>query len=82
MKKELISTGLLKFDENPANFRAWTAAFRSATEDLELTAAQELTLLMKWLGEKSSKIAAPLWVIHITAPQIGLRVVLEALEKK
>ena len=82
MKKELISTGLLKFDDNPANFRAWKAAFRSATEDLQLTAAQELNLLMKWLGEISSKIAAPLRAIHIDSPQIGLRVVWEALEKK
>ena len=82
MKKELISTGLLKFDDNPANFRAWKAAFKSATEDLELTAAQELNLVMKWLGENSSKIAAPLRAIHIDTPHIGLRVVWEALEKK
>ncbi len=59
MKKELISTGLLKFDDNPANFRAWKASFKAATEDLELTAAQELNLVMKWLGEKSLKIVGP-----------------------
>ena len=82
MKKELISTGLLKFDDNPVTFRAWKAAFMSTTEDLELTTAQELNLVMKWLGEKSSKIATPLRAIHIDTPQIGLRVVWEALEKK
>eukprot|EP00794_Sanderia_malayensis_P003872 gene3872-4415_t len=82
MKKELISTGFLKFDENPANFRAWKASFKLATEDLELTAAQELNLVMKWLGEKSSKIVAPLRAINIENPQVGLQMVWETLEKK
>eukprot|EP00794_Sanderia_malayensis_P004930 gene4930-5577_t len=82
MKKELISTGFLKFDDNPANFRAWKASFKLATEDLELTAAQELNLVMKWLGEKSSKIVAPLRAINIENPQVGLQMVWETLEKK
>ena len=82
MKKELISTGLLKFDDNPANFRAWKASFKVATEDLELTAAQELNLVMKWLGEKSLKIAAPLRAIYVDNPHVGLYKVWETLEKK
>ena len=82
MKRELISTCLLKFDDNPANFRAWKASFKSATEDLELTAAQELNLVMKWLGEKSSRTIAPLRAVNIENPQIGLQMVWETLEKR
>eukprot|EP00794_Sanderia_malayensis_P003911 gene3911-4452_t len=82
MKKELISTELLKFDDNPANFRAWKASFKAATEDLELTEAQELNLVMKWLGEKSLKIVNPVRAINIENPQLGLKRVWETLEKR
>eukprot|EP00794_Sanderia_malayensis_P004326 gene4326-4899_t len=82
MKKELISTGLLKFDDNPANFRAWKASFKAATEDLELTEAQEINLVVKWLGEKSLKIVNPVCTINIENPQLGLKRVWETLEKR
>eukprot|EP00795_Rhopilema_esculentum_P000878 gene878-10629_t len=82
MKRELISTPLLKFDENLANFRAWKTFFKSTTEDLELTVAEELNLVIKWLAEKSSRTVAPLRTINIESPQVGLQMVWDALEKR
>lgn len=42
-----ISTGLLQFDDCPENYRAWKASFLTATNDLNLTAKEEMDLLSK-----------------------------------
>lgn len=48
IRREMISSGLLRFDNRPENYWAWKASFCSATEDLNLTAREELDLLCKW----------------------------------
>lgn len=48
--RELITTGLTKFDDQPESFRAWQSSFFNATQGLDLTAGEELDLLVKWLG--------------------------------
>lgn len=45
--RELVTTGLTKFDDNPESFRAWEFSFVNAMQDLQLSANEELDLLVK-----------------------------------
>ena len=54
-RREIITTGLTKFDDQPESFRAWQSSFFNATQDLDLSASEELDLLVKRLGRESSE---------------------------
>ena len=51
-RRELVTTGLTKFDDTPENFRAWQSSFLNATQGLGITYSEELDLLVKWLGKE------------------------------
>lgn len=71
-RRELVTTGLTKFDDQPESYRAWESSFLNATQDLELTASEELDLLVKWLGKESSEHVKRIRAVHITNPQAAL----------
>lgn len=71
-RRELVTTGLTKFDDQPESFRAWESSFLNATQDLELTASEELDLLVKWLGNESSEHVKRIRAVHIANPQAAL----------
>ncbi|KAI4900717.1 hypothetical protein NFI96_009187 [Prochilodus magdalenae] len=80
IRRELVSSGLLKFDDKPENYWAWKASFHSSTEDLMLSAREELDLLCKWLGPSSSEQARRIRAVHIHNPPSGLRMLWQRLE--
>ena len=80
MRRELVSSGLLKFDDRPENYWAWKASFLSSTDDLKLSAREELDLLCKWLGPSSSEQAKRIRAVHIHNPPSGLRMLWQRLE--
>ena len=47
MRREMVSSGLLQFDDRPDHFWSWKASFLSATQDLNLTSREELDLLSR-----------------------------------
>jgi hypothetical protein len=47
IRREMVSSGLLKFDDHPKNYRAWKSSFLSNNQYLNLTAREELDLLSK-----------------------------------
>ncbi|KAL1480961.1 hypothetical protein MTO96_050595 [Rhipicephalus appendiculatus] len=51
---DLASTGLTKFDDRPENLRAWKSSCKVVIRDVDLSAQEELDLLIKWLGPESS----------------------------
>lgn len=63
------------------NYWAWKSAFSSTIEGLDLTAAEELDLLVKWLGKESSEHARRIKSVHIKHPAAGLRMTWERLEQ-
>ncbi len=71
-RRELVTTGLTKFDDNPENFRAWESSFINATQDLQLSASEELDLLVKWLGKESSDNVRRIRAVYVTNPQAAL----------
>ncbi|KAJ8257165.1 hypothetical protein COCON_G00193170 [Conger conger] len=80
MRRELVSSGLLKFEDKPENYWAWKASFISSTDDLKLSAREELDLLCKWLGPSSSEQAKRIRAVHIQNPPAGLRMLWQRLE--
>ncbi|KAL1007525.1 hypothetical protein UPYG_G00087930, partial [Umbra pygmaea] len=81
IRKEMVSAGLLRFDDKPENYWAWKASFLSATKDLCLTAREELDLLTKWLGAGSSEQAKRIRAVHIGNPAAGVAMVWQRLEE-
>lgn len=71
-RRELITTGLFKFDDTPENFRAWQSSFLNATEDVGLTYSEELDLLVKWLGKESSDHVKRIRAVYTTDPKAAL----------
>ena len=80
MRRELVSSGLLKFEDKPENYWAWKASFNSSTDNLKLSPREELELLCKWLGPSSSEQAKRIRAVHIHNPPSGLRMLWQRLE--
>lgn len=68
-RRELVTTGLTKFDDSPENFRAWEFSFCNATQDLQLLASEELDVLVKWLGKELSDNVKRICAVYVTNPQ-------------
>lgn len=81
IRKEMVSSGLLKFDDKPENYWSWKASFISATKDLDLTAREELDLMTKWLGPRSSEQAKQIRSVHVLNPEAGVNMVWQRLEE-
>ncbi|XP_049341522.1 uncharacterized protein LOC125806060 [Astyanax mexicanus] len=80
MRREIVSSGLLQFDDRPEHYRSWKASFLSATQDLNLSSREELDLLVKWLGTDSAEQARRLRSVHVLDPAAGLRMVWQRME--
>lgn len=81
MRREMVSSGLLAFDDCPENYWAWKASFLAATRDLNLSEQEELNLLVKWLGPELSAQAKRIRSVHVNNPQAGVLMVWERLEE-
>ncbi|XP_061170566.1 uncharacterized protein LOC133179906 [Saccostrea echinata] len=54
LKKDLVLTRLSKFDDRPENYLAWKHSFKSVMKELDISASEELDLLVKFLGPSST----------------------------
>lgn len=72
-RTQLVSAGLTYFDDKPINYWAWKSSFQGAISGLGLSAAEELDLLIKYLGRESSEHAWRLKAVHIRNPSAALR---------
>lgn len=80
-RRELVSTGLLKFNDKPQNYRAWKRSFQSAIRGLHLTSSEEMDLLLKWLGKDSAEHVERIRAIHINRPDAGLTMIWNRLDQ-
>jgi len=81
IRREMVSAGLLQFDDKPENYWAWKASFLSSTKDLNLSAREELDLLTKWLGAESAEQAKRIRAVHVLNPAAGAVMVWQRLEE-
>ncbi|XP_056394792.1 uncharacterized protein LOC130290758 [Hyla sarda] len=81
VSRELINTSLSKFDERAESYRAWKATFKAAIANLNLTAEQELDLLIKWLGPGSTNRIKSLRTVYVGQAEAGLAAAWQRLER-
>lgn len=72
VRREMVRSGLLKFDDRLENYWAWKTSFQAVARDLNLTAREELDLLTKWLGPESSLQAMRIRSVHVHNPTAGV----------
>ncbi|XP_037120624.1 uncharacterized protein LOC119130796 [Syngnathus acus] len=80
-RRELLSTGLLQFDDHPENYWAWKASFQNTIKDLHATAQEELDLMTKWLGVESGQQAKRIRSVYVFNPIAALSLVWQRLEE-
>ncbi|XP_017275504.2 uncharacterized protein LOC108249317 [Kryptolebias marmoratus] len=80
-RREIVSTGLLQFNDKPQNFRAWKRSFENTIRGLDLTASEEMDLMLKWLGKESAEQVEQIRAIHINNPVNGLNMMWNRLEQ-
>ncbi|KAM9313231.1 LOW QUALITY PROTEIN: uncharacterized protein PAF06_011210 [Gastrophryne carolinensis] len=81
VSRELISTSLSKFDDCAESYRAWKATFKAAIANLNLTAEQELDLMIKWLGPGSTNRIKSLRTVYVGQAEAGLAAAWQRLER-
>lgn len=80
-RRELVTTGLTKFDDTPENIRAWRSSFLNATQGLGISYSEELDLLVKWLGKESSEHVKRIRAVHVTNPEAALQLSWDRLQE-
>lgn len=80
VRREIVSSGLLKFDDRPENYWAWKTSFQAVARELNLIAREELDLLTKWLGPESSLQALRIRSVHVHNPTAGVNMIWQRLE--
>ncbi|KAM4034482.1 uncharacterized protein ACNLHF_021117 [Anomaloglossus baeobatrachus] len=81
VSRELINTSLTKFDDRAESYRAWKATFKAAIANLNLTAEQELDLMIKWLGPGSTNRIKSLRTVYVGQAEAGLAAAWQRLER-
>ncbi|XP_049322874.1 uncharacterized protein LOC125782565 [Astyanax mexicanus] len=80
-RREIVTTGLLQFDDRPENYRAWRASFVNTVGELSVTEKEELDLLVKWLGRQSAEQVKRIRAVHVNNPKKGLQMAWERLNQ-
>ncbi|XP_070206193.1 uncharacterized protein [Littorina saxatilis] len=82
MKRDLLTHRLTPFDERPESFHVWKDCFTSIMLDLDVSPAEELDLLAKYLGPESKRYAQSLRSANIGNPQRGLQLLWKRLDER
>lgn len=80
-RREIVATGFLQFNDKPQNYRAWKRSFNNVIRGLDLTASEEMDLMLKWLGKESAEHVEQIRAIHINNPVAGLEMIWDRLEQ-
>lgn len=78
---ELVTTGLLQFNDKPQIYRAWRRSFQNATGGLDLAASEEMDLLCKCLGKESAEHVEQIRAMHINHPEAELEMIWDRLDQ-
>eukprot|EP00079_Xenopus_tropicalis_P026855 XP_012820877.1 PREDICTED: uncharacterized protein LOC101730439 [Xenopus tropicalis] len=81
-RREMITSGLVQFDEKPENYRAWKVSFKNAIEDLHLSYKEETDLLVKWLGPESSRQVKGIRAVYVNDSCKGLQMSWQRLNEE
>ncbi|XP_060761029.1 uncharacterized protein LOC132870982 [Neoarius graeffei] len=80
-RSQLVSSGLTRFDDKPGNYLSWKSSFLNTIDSLDLTAGEEMDLLIRWLGPESAAHARRIRSVNVRDQAAGLWLVWERLEE-
>ncbi|XP_072898117.1 uncharacterized protein [Hemitrygon akajei] len=80
-RRDLVTSGLYRFDDKPENYRAWYSTFTNAIDGFQLRATQELDLMAKWLGKESCEQVRRMRSVYINKPELALKKAWERLQE-
>ncbi|XP_061891197.1 uncharacterized protein LOC133641474 isoform X1 [Entelurus aequoreus] len=78
--RELVTTSLIKFSDQPCSYRAWKQSFVNSVRGLNITSSEEMDLLVTWLGKESAEHAKRIRAVHVNSPDKGLKRIWDRLE--
>ena len=82
LRKDLVLSRFTNFNDRPENFSSWKASFRSVVRELNVSAFEEMDLLVKWLGPVSSASARSIRSANAENPERGVEKIWERLEDR
>ena len=71
-RNRLVTSGLTTYDDQPMNYWAWKSSFLNAIANLDMSAAEELDLLTRYLGKESAEQVRRIKTVNIRNPATGL----------
>ena len=71
-RRELIANKIEKFDDRPENFNTWKAAFKNMTNDVNITASEELALMLEYTTGESKRLVQRLRNAYVENPTAGV----------
>ena len=71
LKKDLLMSRLVNYNDKPETYRAWKSSFQSVARDLIASPAEEMDLLIKYLGPESMGHAITLRSVYTNNPTLG-----------
>ena len=72
-RRELIANKIEKFDDCLENLNTWKAAFKNMTNDVNITASEELALMLEYTTGESKRLVQRLHNAYIENPTAGVR---------
>lgn len=82
LKKDLLMSRFSPFNDRPDSYQTWKASFTSIVKELNISAFEEMDLLIKWLGPESKRFASSIRGSNINDPVKGLYRIWERLEER
>ena len=72
-RREIIANKVEKFNDCPENFRTWKASFQNMIKDINITASEELSLIVEYTTGQSKKLIQRLRNAYIESPDEGVK---------
>ena len=82
LRKDLLFSRLTTFNDKAESYHAWKASFKGIMEDLQVSDAEQIDLLVKWLGTESSPHAVSIRSSNAGNPKRGLQRLWERLDER
>lgn len=71
-RRELIANKIEKFDDRPENLNTWKAAFKNMRNDVNITASEELALMLEYTTGESKRLVQRLCNAYVENPIAGV----------
>jgi len=82
MKKEIMVSRLMNFDESPESYMLWKDNFLIAIREFDVSPAEEINLLVRYLGPESSRYAMSIRASTVRYPERGLQKIWQRLDER